>query len=108
MKGRLGPVRSEFYCISVVVSGTHTIELGLEEYHLQVNSLFFTSPNQIFSKYNLSADTFGYYILFKANFLDLLIASVRLAEEFPFFDYISTPLFQLASEEIKQLESFLF
>jgi AraC family transcriptional regulator, transcriptional activator of pobA len=63
----------------------------------------FTFPNEIFSKNNISADAFGYYMLFQPDFLDDLIPSLKIAYEFPFFDFLGTPLFQLSDDELNNV-----
>jgi AraC-like DNA-binding protein len=67
----------------------------------------FTWPNQVFSKSNISADAFGYYLLFNEDFLNDIIPSASIPQEFPFFDYSGTPLFQLSPDEINNAEQFL-
>jgi len=96
----VGPLRSEFYRISLTVTGTLDMQIGLEHYHHQPSTISFTYPNQIFSKNNISADAFGYYMLFKANFLEELLPAGRLPIEFSFLSTTGTPLFQLSDVEL--------
>jgi hypothetical protein len=82
----MGPLKSEFYRVSITVTGTLNMQIGLESYQHVPCTICFTYPNQIFSKNNISADTFGYYILFKADFLDEVIPMLQIPREFPFYD----------------------
>jgi AraC-like DNA-binding protein len=103
----MGPLKSEFYRVSITVTGTLNMQIGLESYQHVPCTICFTYPNQIFSKNNISADTFGYYILFKADFLDEVIPMLQIPREFPFYDISGTPLFQLAQDELNTIVSFV-
>src|SRR5471030_2491441 len=69
IKSSAGPLKSEFYRISITVTGSLDMQIGLERYAHQPRTLAFTFPNQIFSKSNISKDASGYYMLFSADFL---------------------------------------
>lgn len=101
--GPVGPLRSEFNRISIVVSGTLDVQIGLERFRHQQGTVCFTVPHQIFQKDNISKDAFGYYMLFKPLFLQDLLPAVRLPEEFPFFGLMGTPLFQLSEGELARI-----
>jgi AraC-like DNA-binding protein len=45
--------------------------------------------------------------LFNDNFLNDIVPSTSLQQEFPFLDYSGTPLFQLSPDEINNAEQFL-
>ena len=64
LRPALGPLKSDFYRISITLSGSVDVQLGLEKFQHRPGTLSFTFPGQVFSKSNISADTFGYYILF--------------------------------------------
>lgn len=91
----MGPLRSAFYRIGVTMRGSCDVQLGLEHYKHQPGTVNCTYPNQIFSKSNISEDAFGYYLMFNPPFLEPLLSSDRIDEEFPFFHYAGTPFFQL-------------
>ncbi len=99
----IGPLKSEFYRISLTVSGSLDMQIGLEHYKHQPRTICFTYPNQIIAKSNASKDAFGYYILFNSDFLNDIIPSVKIAEEFQFFDIFSTAIFQLEKEELNNI-----
>lgn len=105
LRPSMGPLKSAFYRISITISGSVDIWLGLEHFRHRPGTVSFTFPNQVFSKGNITADTFGYYILFNPDFLSELVPAVE--KEFPFFDYSGTPFFQLSQQEIENVEQFV-
>jgi AraC-like DNA-binding protein len=107
LKPSLGPLKSAFYRISMTITGSVDIQIGLEHFKHQPRTVSFTWPNQVFSKSNISEETFGYYLLFNEDFLNDIIPSSTIPQEFPFFDHAGTPFFQLSPEEIERAEEFL-
>ncbi|MBO9202209.1 MULTISPECIES: helix-turn-helix domain-containing protein [Niastella] len=107
LKPSLGPLKSAFYRISITITGQVDMQLGLEHFKHQPRTMSFTWPNQVFSKSNISADAFGYYLLFNEDFLNDLVPAANIPREFPFFDYSGKPLFQLAPEEIDRVQQFV-
>jgi AraC-like DNA-binding protein len=103
----IGPLKSQFYRVSITVTGTLDMQIGLDHYTHQPRTLSFTFPNQIFSKNNISEDASGYYILFDHHFLNDIILSVKIGNEFPFFSISGTPVFQISESELKNILSFL-
>ncbi len=103
----IGPLKSEFYRMSITVTGTLDMQIGLDHYTHQPRTLSFTFPNQIFSKNNISEDASGYYLLFNHDFLSDIILSIKIADEFPFFNISGTPVFQISEDELKNILSFL-
>jgi len=99
----VGPLRSAFYRISVTVTGTLDMWIGLEEYRHHPRTLSFTIPHQIFQKDNISSDAFGYYILFEAEFLEGVLPAVALAREFPFLGLLGTPVFRISEDELQRI-----
>ena len=98
--GSVGPLKSDFYRISITVKGTLDMKIGRDVYQHQPRTISLTYPNQVFSKNNISADAFGYYMLFSPDFLNELLPSVKMAAEFPFYDVSGTPLFRLSQEDL--------
>ncbi|HTJ10619.1 MAG TPA: helix-turn-helix transcriptional regulator [Dinghuibacter sp.] len=96
----MGPLKSAFYRVSLTVNGSLDMQIGLDHYVHQPRTLSFTYPNQIFSKSNASADAWGYYALFTEDFLSEFVPTLRMPEEFPFFDPYGQPLFQPSQEEM--------
>lgn len=95
-----GPLKSAFYRISITVTGSLDMQIGLDHYEHTPGTLAFTFPDQIFSKNNLSKDASGYYILFNADFLSDVIPSIKIADEFPFLDIFGTPVFHISDNEM--------
>jgi AraC family transcriptional regulator, transcriptional activator of pobA len=96
----VGPLKSEFYRISITVTGTLDMQIGLDHYKHLPATLAFTFPNQIFSKSNISEDASGYYILFNDDFLNDINAD-NIANIFPFFNLSGCPVFQISNDELK-------
>src|SRR5439155_704144 len=96
----IGPLKSEFYRVSITVRGSLDMQIGLDHYPHLPRTLAFTFPNQIFSKNNIAKEAFGYYILFNYDFLNDIVPSVKIAEEFPFYDILGTPVFQISKDEL--------
>jgi AraC family transcriptional activator of pobA len=107
LRPALGPLKSDFYRISITLSGGVDVQLGLEKFRHRPGTLSFTFPGQVFSKDNMAADTFGYYILFNANFLEDIIAAGKIPVEFPFFDYAGVPFIQLEKPAIAAVADFV-
>jgi len=104
----IGPLKSQFYRMSITVTGTLDMQIGLEQYRHHPRTLAFTFPNQVFQKNNISKKTFGYYILFNADFLNDFVPSIKMAEEFPFFDSGGMPVFQLNKKELDSVVELVF
>lgn len=101
--GSIGPLKSEFYRVSITVQGSLDMQIGLDHYQHQPRTLAFTFPNQVFSKNNITKDSFGYYILFTPDFLTDIVSSIKIAEEFPFYDISRTPVFQISNDELSNV-----
>lgn len=107
LRPAVGPLKSDFYRISITLSGSVDVQLGLEKFQHRAGTLSFTFPGQVFSKDNISAATFGYYILFNANFLEDIIPADKIPVEFPFFDYSGVPFIQLEKNAITAVADFV-
>lgn len=101
--GSVGPLKSDFYRMSITCRGTLDMQIGLEHYQHQPGTVSFTHPRQLFAKNNISNDAFGYYMLFSSNFLDELVPPVKFAEEFPFYAFSGLPVFVLDNEELTKI-----
>jgi AraC-like DNA-binding protein len=98
--GSVGPLRSDFYRMSITCEGSLDMQIGLEHYRHQERTVSFTYPGQLFAKTNISPDTSGYYMLFSRDFLQDLVPETRFADEFPFYSITGVPVFQLSTEEL--------
>lgn len=102
----VGPLRSDFYRISITVKGTLDMQIGLQHHKLKSRTIAFTFPNQLFYK-RITAEASGYYILFNASFLHELLPAKRQTIEFPFLGTAGTPLFQLSKEELENIVTLI-
>ncbi|TDO20934.1 helix-turn-helix domain-containing protein [Pedobacter duraquae] len=98
-----GPLKSIFYRIGITVTGSLNMQVGLDEYGHRPGTLTFTFPSQIFSTSNLSDDAFGYYMFFTPEFLNDIIPSIKIADEFPFYDISGRPVFQIENDELENI-----
>jgi AraC family transcriptional activator of pobA len=101
--GSVGPLKSDFYRMSITCRGTLDMQIGLEYYKHQPGTVSFTHPQQVFAKNNISKDAFGYYMLFSREFLSELVPPVKFAEEFPFYAFSGLPVFVLDNDELAKL-----
>ena len=106
--GSVGPLRSDFYRLSVTCKGGLDMQIGLEHYQHQERTISFTYPNQLFAKNNITAQTFGYYLLFSKDFLNELVSEARIAMEFPFASVYGLPVFRVSEEELERIINLLF
>lgn len=95
----MGPIKSEFYRVSLTVSGSMDMQIGLDHYTHRPRTICFTYPGQILSKDNISDDAFGYYILFTEDFLSELVPMRNIPAAFAFYDQDKLPLFELSPAE---------
>jgi AraC-like DNA-binding protein len=102
-----GPLKSNFYRMTITVTGSLNMRIGLDRYAHRPGTLAFTFPNQTFSTSDVSDDAFGYYMFFNAEFLNDIIPSIKIADEFPFYDVSGTPVFQIANEELENILALL-
>lgn len=103
MKSSYGPAKSSFYRVGIMLQGSLDMQIGLEQFHVKPGSLNFSIPGQVHSKWNISPDTFGYYILFDGSFLETLIPPGQISQEFPFYSYTGTQLLCCNATEIEEL-----
>jgi len=101
--GSVGPLRSDFYRMSITCTGGLDMQIGLEHYQHQVRTVSFTYPNQLFAKTNIRSGTFGYYMLFSRSFLDELMPQLGFNEEFPFYAMSGVPVFRLNEQELERI-----
>jgi AraC family transcriptional regulator, transcriptional activator of pobA len=105
VKGKIGPLKSEFFRIAICLRGTVDVDCGLETFHHQTNTIHFNFPNQPFSLYNKSDDMFAYYMLFNEAFIEDLLPLRNLQQQFPFLDYEGVPFLQLDDDEALEIEN---
>lgn len=108
LQDKVGPLRSDFYRIAFCSKGALQVDIGLESFTHQQNTIHFTIPEQLFVMKNKSADLEGYYLFFTPDFMESILPNIRLKATYPFFDYPGVPFFQLSDEEAKQVTTLFF
>ena len=68
-KTNIGPVKTEYYRIGLVRSGSADFTIGLESFRPVRNNMILGFPGQVFSFQNPSKDFFTYYMLFSEKFI---------------------------------------
>ncbi|GEP89749.1 AraC-type DNA-binding protein [Chitinophaga terrae (ex Kim and Jung 2007)] len=103
----VGPLKSNFYRMSITLSGGVDVILGVEEFRHRPGTISFTYPGQVFTKCNIQPGTFGYYALFEDTFMEELIAPDSFQDEFPFFNIEGQLFIQLDVAEITEVAGFV-
>ena len=101
------PSKSSFYRFGLLINGSLHVQIGLEHFNITAGTVIFTAPGQVHAKSDVSEDLFGYYILFEDTFLQNLLPSTTLQQEFPFFDYSGIQVFQCVPEEINEMTELI-
>jgi AraC family transcriptional regulator, transcriptional activator of pobA len=104
VRSKIGPLKSEFFRLSICRGGNVQVDCGLESFTHQRDTIHFNFPGQIFSLYNKSEDMSAYYILFSEEFMEDFLPMATLQNRFAFLDYAGTPFFQLSAEEAEGIE----
>lgn len=108
IKDKIGPIKTQYYRISLIRSGKVNIDMGIEAYHPVRNSIVFGFPGQVFSLYDKSDDFFVYYMLFREEFMDGLLLGKNKREPYPFLSYSGIQSFALTEEEAGEVERLIF
>ncbi len=108
VKGKIGPLKSEFFRIALCRRGFVNVDCGLETFMHQRNTIHFNFPSQLFSMYNKSEDMFSYYMIFTEQFIESLLPLQAIQFHFPFLDYGGVPFFQLTNDEAQEIETLIF
>ena len=106
-KSSIGPIKTEYYRIAIVCSGSAAITIGLETFHPVRNSIIFGFPGQVFSLQEPTADFFAYYMLFSEAFITETILLKNYRNQFPFLNYSGVPCFPLSKEEGNEIENII-
>lgn len=107
LKSSIGPIKTQYYRIGLVRSGTASFDIGIENYRPVHDSIVLGFPGQVFSLYDKSDDFFVYYMLFREEFMaeSLLLKDKR--EQYPFFTYSGVQSFQLSEELAGEVEDLI-
>ncbi len=106
-KTRLGPIKVQYYRVALIRSGRVSMDIGIEAYHPERNSIVFGFPGQVFSIYDQSDDFYAYYMLFKEEFLPESFLLQDSREQYPFFSYTGIQSFAISEEEATEAEALI-
>jgi AraC family transcriptional regulator, transcriptional activator of pobA len=103
----LGPLRTDCFYIGLNLTGNTDIELNHFVYKHSPNTIFFKSPDKVFSIAQPSKGYYGYYILFSEKFIEKVVPNFNyLQQQFPFLsDGVS--LFELNLDEAAEIKSLI-
>lgn len=87
LKKNIGPIKTQYFRISLTRKGSATFDIGLEKYKTTRNSILFGIPGQIFSLNQFSNDFLAYYMLFTEKFINDIILKQYSKQHFPFLSY---------------------
>lgn len=105
LKAEIGPIKTHYYRIALFCSGSANINLGLETYRPQQNSIVFGFPGQVFSLFDPLGDLQIYYMLFKESFM---ADTPLLKDHYPFLSYLGVQSFALNPEESEMVLQLIF
>lgn len=106
VKKSIGPIKTGYYRVAIVRSGSAAFSIGLETFHPVRNGIIFGFPGQVFSLQDMTEDFFTYYMLFSENFIaDSLLKDHY--NQFPFLTYAGVPCFPLTEEEGDEIEAII-
>ncbi|HEX5150886.1 MAG TPA: helix-turn-helix domain-containing protein [Parafilimonas sp.] len=108
LKKKIGPVKTQYFRISLTRKGNATFDIGLEEYNTKRNSILFGIPGQIFSLHQFSDDFLAYYMLFTEKFISDIILKHNSKQHFPFLSYSALQCFQLDNITADEIENIIF
>ena len=106
-KKNIGPIKTAYYRIALVISGTATFTIGLETFDPVRNCIIFGFPGQLFSLQNLSKDFLAYYMLFSEQFIAETLLLKNYRNQFPFLNYTGEQCFSLSEAEGNEVNGFI-
>jgi AraC family transcriptional activator of pobA len=104
----IGPVKTEYFRISLTRKGTASFDIGLEKYQPQRNYILFGIPGQIFSLHDISKDFLAYYMLFSEQFISDTFLKLNKKQHFPFLTYSGLQCFELDDDTAIEIEIIIF
>lgn len=108
LKKSIGPIKTQYFRISLTRKGSATFDIGLEKYNTSRNSILFGIPGQIFSLHHFSTDFLAYYMLFTEKFSNDFILKLNRKQQFPFLSYSGLQCFQLDDNTADEIENIIF
>jgi AraC-like DNA-binding protein len=108
LKKNIGPIKTQYFRISLTRKGSATFDIGLEKYNTSRNSILFGIPGQVFSLHHFSTDFLAYYMLFTENFSNKFMLKHNRSQQFPFLSYSGLQCFQLDDKTADEIENIIF
>lgn len=108
LKKNIGPIKTQYFRISLTRKGNATFDIGLEKHKTKRNSILFGIPGQIFSLHQFSNDFLAYYMLFTEKFINDIILKHNSKQHFPFLSYSGLQCFQLDNTTADEIENIIF
>lgn len=108
LKRNIGPMKTEYYRVSLTRNGTAQINIGLENFKPYRNCILFGFPGQVFSLHNVSEDFFAYYMLFTEQFIADASFLQNKKKQFPFLSYLGVQSFELDENTALEVEHIIF
>ncbi len=106
-KPRIGVIKTEYYRIALIRSGSVTFTIGLETFQPVRNTIVFGFPGQLFSLQNPTDDFFAYYMLFSDSFIAETLLLSKYKNQFPFLSYAGIQCFPLSEAEGNEIEALI-
>ena len=108
LKKNIGPIKTQYFRISLTRKGNASFYMGLEKYTTKRNSILFGIPEQTFSLYQFSKDFLAYYMLFTEKFIADVLLKRNRKQHYPFLSYSGLQSFQLDNNTAAEIESIIF
>jgi AraC family transcriptional regulator, transcriptional activator of pobA len=106
-KTSIGPLKTDFFYIGLNLTGNVDIELNHFAHKHSPNSIFFKSPDKIFSIAQPSKGYYGYYLLFTEKFIEKVVPNFNyLQQQFPFLSG-GVSLFELNLDEVAEIKGLI-
>ena len=108
IKKKIGPIKTEYFRISLTRKGSAEFDIGLEKYQPKRNFILFGVPGQIFSLHDFSNDFLAYYMLFTDLFISESFQRLNKKQNFPFLTYSGLQCFELDESTAEEIEAIIF
>lgn len=108
VKKNIGPIKTDYFRISLTRKGHAGFDIGLEKYQPHQNYILFGIPGQIFSLHDVSDDFLAYYMLFTEEFFAEEFIRLNKKQQFPFLTYSGVQCFELDDYTANEIEKIIF
>lgn len=106
-KSIIGPIKTEYYRIGLIRSGSATYTIGLETFQPVRNTIVFGFQGQLFSLQQPTDDFFAFYLLFSESFIAETLFLKNYRNQFPFLSYAGVQCFTLNEDEGNEVEAII-